>query len=113
MRGLIRKAELATQGRPKKGDNITFDSGDRGTSKTYAIRRLRRDRPDLHARVLLPKGDPNRLSASAAALAAGWRHPTLIVRADDPEQAARILRNHYKDPEQLKLLAKYLLEASE
>ena len=39
-------------------DNIkTFQDG---TSRAQGLRKLRKDRPDLHARVLLPKGDPGR-----------------------------------------------------
>jgi hypothetical protein len=41
-----------------KGDNITFN---RGTSETYTLRRLKRDRPDLAEEVL--NGE---LSANAA-----------------------------------------------
>lgn len=40
-----------------KGDNITLDdSGDgRGTSRQYALRRLRKSRPDLHKQVIAGK----------------------------------------------------------
>ena len=109
----IRKAELATHGGDRKSpefqvDNVKLNAGQGGNSETYTLRRLRRDRPDLADRV-----EHGKLSANKAAIEAGFRHPTLTIRGDDPEHAARILRNHYKDPEQLKLLAKYLLEASE
>ena len=43
------------QGRPPKGNNVTFppieDSG-RGNSREYTLRRLKRDKPDLAPRNL-------------------------------------------------------------
>lgn len=48
-----------------QGDNITLN---RGTNPTYALKRLKRDRPDLFARVVA--GD---LSPHAAAVEAGFR----------------------------------------
>lgn len=80
-----------------------------GTSQAQGLRKLRKDRPDLHARVMLPKGDPQRLSTNAAMVAAGYRHRTFTVRADDPQHAARTLREYYgQNPEQLALLVKHL-----
>ena len=36
-----------------KSDNMTLEMNrDRGTSKTYALRKLHKDRPDLHAKVV-------------------------------------------------------------
>lgn len=58
-----------------------------GTSESAALRRLRKDRPDLHAQVL-----DNELSAHAAAVQAGFRPKTFTVRADDPEKIAATLR---------------------
>ncbi len=49
-------------------DNITNASVDRGTSKSYTVSRLKRDRPDLFERVV--SGD---LSANRAAIEAGFR----------------------------------------
>ena len=46
---------LSTQGRPNKGNNITFPSvedNERGTSREYTLRRLKRDRPDLAEMVI-------------------------------------------------------------
>jgi hypothetical protein len=53
-------------------DNITIDSKERperGTSRQYALRRLRNNRPDIHARVLAGE-----LSPHAAMIEAGFRH---------------------------------------
>jgi hypothetical protein len=54
--------------RENRGDNITPKS-ERGTSATYTLKRLKRDRPDLLERVVAGE-----LSANAAAIAAGFRH---------------------------------------
>jgi hypothetical protein len=54
-----------------------------------ALRRLRSDRPDLHARVLAKE-----ISAHAAMVEAGFRPKTLTVPAT-PDGAARILRRHF------------------
>lgn len=59
----------------------------RGTSKDYALRKLRKDAPELHAEVLA-----GRLSAHAAMVKAGYRPPTFTVRADSPESVAATLR---------------------
>lgn len=60
-----------------------------GTSKEQALRRLRKDRPDLHGRVLDGELSPHR-----AMVEAGFRPRTQNVRVDDPESAARALRKH-------------------
>jgi hypothetical protein len=91
-----------------KCNNITLERPPAGTAQAKALRRLRKDRPDLLVRVQLPKDDPGRLSAHAAAVLAGYRHETITIRADDPQHAAQTLRRHYTDPEQLALLIKYL-----
>lgn len=88
-------------------DNIN-DSGDldrpTGTSVRAALRKLRKDAPELHAEVLA-----GRLSAHAAMLQAGYRKPTFTVRADDAEAAFRALRKHMS-PEQLAELARLLTD---
>ncbi len=74
-----------------KADVINLDSGSvpDGTSKDYALRRLRKDRPDLHGDVLA-----GRLSAHAAMVAAGFRRKTQTIRLDNPASAAQSLRKH-------------------
>jgi hypothetical protein len=49
-------------------DNVTIVSGPRGNGKTYTLRRLARDRPDLLAKV-----ESGELSPNAAAIEAGFR----------------------------------------
>jgi hypothetical protein len=53
-----------------KGDNVTFPQQERGNGKTYTLRRLARDRPDLLDRI-----ESGELSANAAAIEAGFRKP--------------------------------------
>lgn len=59
----------------------------------YALRRLRRDNPDLAQRVL--QGE---LSAHAAAVQAGFRPRTITVPLD-PEKMARTIRRRLSDDE--------------
>lgn len=76
----------------------------KGNSSDAALRRLRKDRPDLHAEVL-----HGNLSAHAAAVAAGFRPRTITVRADSPESIAATLRRQL-DAEQIAELARLLQE---
>jgi len=61
-----------------------------GNSPDYALRRLKRDRPDLAEKVIMGE-----MSAHAAAVEAGFRNKTVSVRADDAARAAKTLRKHY------------------
>jgi len=83
------------QGRPNKGNNITFiptEDNARGTSREYTVRRLKRDRPDLAAMVI-----GGAMSANAAAIEAGFRRRDTPVdtlrrawgKASDDERAGR------------------------
>lgn len=74
-----------------------------GTSKDYALRRLRKDAPELHAEVLA-----GNLSAHAAMVKAGFRPKTFTVRPD-PASAARTLRRHMP-PDALRSLARLLTD---
>ncbi len=89
-----------------KHDNITLDldSNQHGTSKEYALRRLRKDAPELHAEVLA-----GRLSAHAAMVQAGYRPRTFTVRADSAESVAATLRRRLP-ADQLAELARLLLK---
>lgn len=59
----------------------------RGTSKDYALRRLRKDAPELHAGVLA-----GNLSAHAAMVQAGLRPKTFTVRAESADTVVAALR---------------------
>lgn len=78
------------------GYNITTQNGrSGGTAITQALRRLRKDRPDLLARVL-----DGELSPHAAAIEAGFRHPTATIQIDDPERIVATLKRRL-DPDTL------------
>lgn len=72
-----------------------------GTRRDYALERLARDAPELHAEVLA-----GRLTAHAAMVEAGFRPATFTVRPE-PESAARTLRKHMT-PQQIAELARLL-----
>jgi hypothetical protein len=86
------------------GNNIPNSSRPEGTSVAKALRRLRKDRPDLHAQVLI-----GQVSAHAAAVQAGFRPKTFTVRADKAESIVATLRRQL-DPEVLALVTKLLSE---
>lgn len=71
-------------------DNIQGTEAPTGTSMAAALRRLRKDRPDLHALVLADE-----MTAHAAMIEAGFRHRTITVRTDDVDAAARTLARHF------------------
>jgi hypothetical protein len=81
---------------------ITDTAGGRGTSKQYALRKLRRDAPELHAEVI-----EGNLTAHAAMVQAGYRPKTATVRTDSPEHVAAALRR-LLSPEDVVLVAKLL-----
>ena len=85
-------------------DNVHEAERPSGNSESAALRRLRKDRPDLLAEVL-----ENRLSANAAAIKAGFRPKTFTVRADKPESIVATLHSKL-DPEILAMVIKLLLE---
>lgn len=70
-------------------DNIQSSSpveAPTGTSSAAALRRLRKERPDLHARVLAEELTPHR-----AMVEAGFRKPTITIPRE-VDAAARALR---------------------
>lgn len=60
-----------------------------GSSRAYALRKLRKDRPELHAEVLA-----GNISAHAAMVAAGFRPKTFSVRTDNPQSVLRALKGN-------------------
>ena len=83
---------------------ISRDPNRRGTSRAYALRKLRKDAPELHAEVLA-----GRLSAHAAMVKAGFRPPKFTVRADSPQSIAATLRRRLP-PDVLAEVARLLME---
>jgi hypothetical protein len=75
-----------------------------GTSTSYALRRLQRNRPDLHAQVLAKELTPN-----AAMIAAGFRDRTLTIPIN-PTLAGKRLALHYT-PDQFNDLCVAFLDA--
>jgi hypothetical protein len=75
-------------------------SGPAGNSQAKALRRLRKDRPDLHAQVL-----GGELSAHAAAVQAGFRHRTISVPVERPDCVAAALRRHMNPADLAQLAA--------
>jgi hypothetical protein len=88
-------------------DNI-HNSKDResptGTSREAALRKLRKDRPDLHEQVVNGDKTPH-----AAMLEAGFRKPTMTVPKEDIPALARALRNRLTD-DQIAELIEHLQE---
>lgn len=78
-------------GRPCNGDeSLPLKPSTESTPGT--LRRLRKDAPELHARVLQGELSPN-----AAAVAAGFRSQRVSVRVDDSASAARTLARAWGD----------------
>ncbi|MGY3520200.1 hypothetical protein ACVMYR_28235 [Micromonospora sp. PTRAS2] len=85
---------LQADGRPGQRTDLVDNRNEvasvpRGTSKDYALRRLRKDAPDLHAEVLA-----GNLSAHAAMVKAGFTPPRFTVQAKSAEQVVDALRRH-------------------
>ena len=86
-------------------DNIHVDQRPSGTSESAALRRLRKDRPDLHAQVL-----SGEVSAHAASVEAGFRPKRFTVpNANNPASIVSTLRRQL-DPETLAMVTKLLAE---
>jgi hypothetical protein len=89
---LLDRALQQRHGGPRsKTDIISLATRDRaggsGTSREYALRRLRKDAPDLHAEVISGK-----LSAHAAMVKAGLTPSTFTVRVTSPQAVVEALR---------------------
>ncbi len=87
-------AEHGEVGNGRSRDYIIISTPKQGTSETYTIQRLKRDRPDLAERVL-DEDDP--LSANAAAIEAGFREKTITVRLEPQSIARTLIRNLSKE----------------
>jgi hypothetical protein len=97
------------KGRPSKEDkSLYYDdlSGkeEQGTSAAYALRKLRADAPEIHARVLAGE-----LSPHAAMIEAGYRRKTIQIPAD-PEGVARALKRRFSADELQRIAADIIAE---
>ena len=99
---LLDAARKRPTGRPKGSVSNSNTSRPTGTTQAAALRRLRKDAPELHAEVLA-----GRLSAHAAMVQAGFRRKTVSVPVDTPEAVAKALRKNLK-PEDIAALVKLL-----
>ncbi len=99
---LLDQAVQGRQGRKKPGDantdNVSEDSCRHGNSRQYALRRLRKSRPDLHAEVLRGSVTPNRAMQQA-----GFR-PLMIHVPTEPEAAARVLARRLDEGQMRRLI---------
>lgn len=100
---LLDRAYQRGSGRPEILHKIQ-DKAPYGTSRAAGLRRLRKDRPDLHAEVLA-----GRLSTHAAMVQAGFRHRMINIPADQPKAAAQALRRNLT-PEDVAELARLLTD---
>lgn len=85
-------------GNPRTVNNIN-GSRPQGTSQSQALRRLRKDAPELHAEVLA-----GQLSAHGAMVQAGFRPRTVSVPVTKPEAVAKSLLKYMSADDIAKLI---------
>lgn len=102
-------AQLQKEGHPGErtdlGNNVPEVKRPEGNTEAKALRRLRKDRPDLHAQVIA-----GRVSANWAMVEARFRPRTISVPVTRPEAVARSLLKHMS-ADDLALLIVYLIGA--
>ncbi|MFM9589850.1 hypothetical protein ACKI1J_14995 [Streptomyces scabiei] len=100
--------DQALAGRPGQRTDLVHNMHEverpSGTSREAGLRRLRKDRPDLHAEVLA-----GALSTHAAMVKAGFRKRKISIPVTSAEDAAKALRRNL-EPEQVKELVKLLTD---
>jgi len=97
---LIDRVTQKHVGRPViKKDNVHSYDRPAGNTSQRALRKLRADRPDLHAQVLAKA-----LSPHAAMVEAGFRRKTATVPVDDPDKVASFLAKHFDAAEIRKIV---------
>ena len=79
-------------------DSFVSDARPVGNSAAQALRRLRKDCPELHAEVIA-----GGLSPHAAMIKAGFRPKTLTIRAGNPAKLAAALRRFLTEAERNEL----------
>jgi hypothetical protein len=92
----IDKATQRPRGRPRRenGNDVpnSLTGRPEGNTRQKALRRLRKDRPDLHDKVLAGE-----ISAHAAMVEAGFRHHTITVPIDNVGSLVAALRRRLSD----------------
>lgn len=102
---LLDQALAGRQGKRTDLGNIVPEVGrPEGNTRAKALRRLRKDKPELHADVLA-----GRLSAHSAMVQAGFRPKTVSVPVSRPDSIAAALRRHLS-PDDIARLIKLLLD---
>jgi hypothetical protein len=81
----------------KSGPDGIRSNSEYGTSETYLLRRLKRDRPDLAERVI-----KRELSPRAAAIEAGWPY-RMVQHPPTVDGFARAIRKHLSEAERSEL----------
>jgi len=96
-RGALDAIDQVTQNPPSihRGafNNVKGTDAPVGNSSAYALRKLRKDRPDIHKRVLAGELSPN-----AGAIEAGFRQRKHQID-HDPIKAAKQLRRYFTETE--------------
>lgn len=102
---LLDQALQNREGNPGTNNNVisSGETNPQGNTRARALRRLRKDKPELHADVLA-----GRLSAHAAMVQAGFRPKTVSVPVSQPDSIAAALRRHLS-PDDIARLIKLLL----
>ena len=103
-------ARLKENHRPTKDncDNITVN--ERGTSKSYTLKRLARDAEnDAKVAEVYNQVKKGSLSPNKAAISLGWRVPTVTIRKD-VESAARSIKKLFTEDEEISDLIKRLAD---
>jgi hypothetical protein len=95
---LLDRALQNPVGHPKSIGNNRPDRPE-GTTKAKALRRLRKDAPELHSEVLA-----GRLSAHGAMVQAGYRPKTVTVSVTRPEAVAKSLLKYMSADDIAKLI---------
>lgn len=97
-RNLLDAALQNQVGHPTINDNVQ-DKAPAGNSTDRALRRLRKDRPDLLTRV-----EAGELSPHGAMVQAGFRPRTVSVPVVSPETIARSLKRHLDENDLWRLI---------
>jgi hypothetical protein len=97
---LIDRVTTNPNGRPITVDNVnTIEDRPGGNSEQYALRKLRKDAPTLHARVLAGE-----MTAHGAMIEAGFRRSTMTLPTD-PDGLARALKRRLSASDLAALIA--------
>jgi ribosomal protein S21 len=83
------------------GNNITEANRPNGDTVQKALRRLRKDRPDLHEQVIT-----NKLTAHAAMLQAGFRKKTVSVPIENIDKCLKYIKKYFTKEEIIQALNK-------